>query len=199
MLVRLVSSALIALLVRPVDSFKATPASELARRRKKHLFTHEEDGEAFFGFTKQKHGDRGVLERKHVVKEASHYSVSLAVTTKESSDETIECDPRADGKPDVGILSCGTGSRCVEREGSALGGICAFMPKQRSLYPIIRFSDICSGIYETEYDCDCSQLVNGVGPVLCIRSERYCFDVAENYCASLTYEGVVSFHGMMDL
>ena len=118
------------------------------------------------------------------------------------SGKSIECDPRRadDAKPDVGILaSCAKGSQCVQSNESALGGVCRLSAQQRLLDQGFGgyaeyFCDDNSGQQSVQSpfeSCDCSQLVNGVGPLNCTVYSRYCFDVDEKYCSSVTFEGEV--------
>lgn len=58
----------------------------------------------------------------------------------------------------------------------------------------LSFADVCSGVEEADFEsCDCSQIVGGVGPFSCTLLYWGCFNVTENYCACVTYEGEVSF------
>lgn len=127
--------------------------------------------------------------------------VASSSKAPESGGKSIECDPRTDdAKPDVGILACAKGFQCVQSNESALGGVCRVSAQQRLLdqsfggYAEYFCGDNSGqqGVQSPSFEsCDCSQLVNGVGPFNCTVYSRYCFDVDEKYCASVTSEGEV--------
>lgn len=173
------------------------------KQRKKHRFADKEEALLFFDLLENQKNDAQVIKPfNRNYKEASRNTVSSMKMSEKSGEKTIECNPRADTQPDVGILSCGADSYCVESKDSALGGVCSYLTKQRGLdqnqsLGFAIFAYICSGYVTVEdfgfKSCDCSQLVDGVGPISCNIYDRYCFDVAENYCASVTVGGEVSF------
>jgi hypothetical protein len=131
--------------------------------------------------------------------------VASSSKAPESGGKSIECDPRTDdAKPDVGILACAKGFQCVQSNESALGGVCRVSAQQQRLldqsfggYAEYFCGDNSGqqGVQSPYESCDCSQLVNGVGPFNCTVYSRYCFDVDEKYCASVTSEGEIKADG----
>lgn len=199
LLLRLISANLVAAL--PFDETRRHHHGRRSLHRKKRRSFAYED--LFFGAAPS--GARSLAIKKrnsHPVqmlnpKRLSHNVVaSSSKPSKSNGVKSIECDPQAGAKPDVGILSCAKGSHCVPSDESALGGICTFVTKQQRLLQggSAFFEEYCTG-KENYYveSCDCSELVNGIGPVSCTIESRFCYDVAENYCSSLTAEGEVSF------
>lgn len=102
--------------------------------------------------------------------------------------ELVECDPKAPDA-DVGILSavCGEGEYCVERENSALGGVCVSVSVEmdRALEDeyYTYFGWLCNDTIAEYYDlvgCDCEDfhLYNNTGTIQCMgnNGEEYCFD-----------------------
>jgi hypothetical protein len=171
-------------------------------RKKRRAFADEEnlfffDGSHHAVITNNNNNKRNV----QVVQMSPNVGASSSKAPPESG-KSIECDPRRadDAKPDVGILaSCAKGSECVQSNESALGGVCRLSAQQRLLDQGFGgyaeyFCDDNSGqqgVQSPFESCDCSQLVNGVGPFNCTVYSRYCFDVDEKYCSSVTLEGEV--------
>ena len=200
LLLRLISATLVAATL--ADDARRHHGRRFYRKKRRMLLVADED--FFFDG-----GSAPIImnEKRNVPavrvlnpKRASPNVVSSSLKAPESGNKVIECDPRADDtQPDVGILACAKGSQCVQSDESALGGVCTFLTQQRMLdESSYGFAEYCAnnsgqGADSTFESCDCSHLVNGIGPVSCTIYSRYCFDVAENYCTAFSYEGEVRF------
>lgn len=195
MLVRLVISVVILAVVRPVDS-NYRPHFV---RRKKHLHSGIKETDLFLEPIKKKTdtlGPQKSVASETSISRAATVSASLSKNHVDNGIKTIECDPRAGTKPDVGILSCDAGSICVKNKDSTLGGVCSILSKSRVLQEEANFVDVCLGTASPEevgaQSCDCSQFDGTSGIFTCVIFDRYCFTSTGTYCGSITHVEEVS-------